>query len=87
MPYFRAHFKQRIGSHSVVERYFSPPSGAIATITPLSISLAFFNASTELVGTAAVSCEMAAAGLGLLVTWHDSQHKTLNKIGAIIFIL
>jgi len=44
MPYFRAHFKHNVGSQSVVDRYFSPPSGAMATITPSSISFAFFRA-------------------------------------------
>ena len=44
MPYFRAHFRQRMGSQSVVDRYFSPPSGAMATMTPFLISLAFFRA-------------------------------------------
>jgi len=45
MPYFRAHSKHKIGSQSVVERYFSPPSGAMTTMTPFSISFAFFNAT------------------------------------------
>jgi hypothetical protein len=32
MPYFRAPFRQSIGSHSVVDKYFYPPSGVIVTI-------------------------------------------------------
>ena len=44
IPYFRAHFRQSLGSQRVVDKYFSPPSGAMATITPLSISAAFSKA-------------------------------------------
>jgi len=41
--FFFAHFIHRTGSHKVVERYFSPPSGAIDTIIPLSNCFAFFS--------------------------------------------
>lgn len=64
MPYFCAHFKQRMGSQSVVDRYFSPPSGAMVTMTPLSISLAFFramwNMAPELGPTKMPSCRASS---------------------------
>ena len=64
MPYFLAHLRQRLGSHSVVDRYFSPPSGAMATITPLSISSAFFravwNMAPELGPTNMPSCSASS---------------------------
>jgi len=64
MPYFRAHFRQRTGSQSVVDRYFSPPSGAMETMTPLSISFAFFramwNMAPELGPTKMPSCRASS---------------------------
>lgn len=60
IPYFLTQLRQRAGSHNVVLKYFSPPSGARATSTPFSISLAFFaamwNMDPELMPTKRPSC-------------------------------
>ncbi len=87
MPYFLAHLRQSLGSQSVVERYFSPPSGAMATMTPFLISFALFramwNMAPELGPTKMPSCSassLAASSASLGCTWWISSTSSLRQI-------
>ena len=72
-PYFLTHSKQRLGSHRVVLKYFSPPSGAMATITPFSISFALAAAmwkmAPELGPTKIPSCKVRSREASSAVFW------------------